>query len=129
MKIASPTHVQFSRKLTEVPLGLGLPSLESIRDELREYCDILLGRADAPTYSPYLGLAEIATAYFARAQEIDMLIHDLERDGHVLRGSDLYKFRTGSLRSFIEMSKRMAELGSRRLTQEQLLQEQRLDAS
>jgi hypothetical protein len=44
-----------------------------------------------------------------------------------MRGSPLYKFRTGELRSFIELSKKCAELGSRRLTQEQLLQQQRFE--
>ena len=38
-----------------------------------------------------------------------------------MRGSPLYKFRTGELRSFLDLSKRAAELGSRRLTQEQLM--------
>jgi hypothetical protein len=44
-----------------------------------------------------------------------------------MRGSALYKFRTGELRSFIELSKRASELGSRRLTQEQLLHDQRFE--
>jgi hypothetical protein len=77
--------------------------------------------------SPYLGLAEAATVYYCRAQEIDALIHAGEREGVIMRGSALYKFRTGELRSFIELSKRAAELGSRRLTQEQLLHDQRFE--
>jgi hypothetical protein len=47
----------------------------------------------------------------------------------VIRGSPYYKFRTGQLRSFIEMAKLMAELGSRRLTQERLLFEARFDTN
>lgn len=129
MKIAHQSHVQFSQSLNEVPIGLGLPDADDVRDELLEYCDVLLGRKPAPINSPYLALGEIATAYYARAQEIDMLIHEAERDGTVMKGSDLYKVRVGALRSFIEMSKRMAELGSRRLTQEQLLTEQRKTGS
>lgn len=78
--------------------------------------------------SPYLDLCEIASAYYARGLELDMLIHNEERARRVIRGHDLYKVRTGALRSFIDMAKRMADLGSRRLTQEQLLQAQRYDA-
>ena len=89
---------------------------------------MLLGRKPSPINSPYLGLAEVATAYYARAQELDMLIHESERNGDVVRGAPHYRIRTGALRSFIEMAKKMAELGSRRLTQEQLLYEARHDA-
>lgn len=124
-EVAHPSHVQFSQSLNEVPVGYGLPDADDVRDELYEYCDVLLGRKPAPVVSPYLLLAEVATAYYARAQEIDMLIHEAEREGIVSKGSDLYKVRVGALRSFIDMSKRMSELGSRRLTQEQLLSDQR----
>ena len=125
---AAPTHVQFGQRLTEVPLDSGLPSPEEITEELLGYCDVLLGRVEPPVDSPYLGLAEIATAYYARACELDMLIHEQERLGTVIRGHDLYRVRTGGLRSFLEMSKKMSDLGSRRLTQEQLLFQQRHDA-
>lgn len=126
--VRAPSHVQFSQKLTEVPLGIGLPTPDEIKDELLAYCDVLLGRTDPPVDSPYLGLAEIATSYYARACELDMLIHEKERTHQVVRGTDYYRLRTGALRSFLEMSKKMADLGSRRLTQEQLLFQQRLDA-
>lgn len=116
-----PVHVQFGQKLTDVPLGVDLPTPDEIKDELLGYCDVLLGRVTPPVDSPYLGLAEVATAYFARACELDMLIHEQERTGHVIRGSAYYRLRTGALRSFMEMSKKMADLGSRRLTQEQVL--------
>lgn len=56
-----------------------------------------------------------------------MLIHEVERSGDIQRGHPLYRIRTGALRSFIEMAKRMSDLGSRRLTQEQLLYQQRRD--
>lgn len=130
MKIlrAEQSHVQFGSYLTEVPLGSELPSAQEIEDELTEYCDVLLGRVPPPVQSPYLDLCEVATAYLARALELDMLIHNEERRRVVVRGHDLYKVRTGSLRSFIDMAKRMADLGSRRLTQERLLQDQRYDA-
>jgi hypothetical protein len=127
-EVIAPTHAQFGQKLTEVPVGTDLPSPDELRDELLGYCDILLGRVAPPVESPYLGLAEIATAYYARACEMDMLIHEEERAGRVIRGHSLYRFRTGALRSFLEMSKKMADLGSRRLTQEQVLMEARYDS-
>ena len=128
IKTASPTHVHFSQKLIEVPVGHGLPSVEELKAELDGYWDVLLGREEPPIMSPYLSLAEVATAYFARALEISYLIHCAEREGEVKRGSEYYKFRTGEVRDFVDMAKRVSELGSRRLTQEQLLTEQRLDA-
>ncbi len=125
--IAAPSHVQFGTKLCEVPVGMGLPDLDALRDELLSYVDVLLGRDEPPVNSPYLDLMEIATAYYARALEIEMLIHEAEQKQIVVKGSPHYRFRTGQLRSFIEMSKKMADLGSRRLTQETLLNSQRYD--
>lgn len=127
-RVGAASHVQLGTKLSEVPVDSRLPTPAEIEDELLAYVDVLLGRVASPVSSPYLGLAEVASAYYARAQELDMLIHMEERIGSVGRGHPLYKVRTGALRSFIEMSKRMAELGSRRLTQEQLLHDMRLDS-
>lgn len=62
--------------------------------------------------------------YFARASEMTMLIQAAEREGRVLKGTPMYHFRTGELRTFLELAKRAADLGSRRLTQEQLTFEQ-----
>jgi hypothetical protein len=121
----SSRDVQFAQTLTQVTLGLGLGDVNELRDELLEYADVLLGREQPPIDSPYLNLAEVATAYYCRAREIEMLIFEAEREGAVLRGMPLYRFRNGALGSFIELSKKMADLGSRRLTQEQLLQAMR----
>ena len=127
VKVKAPDHVQFGHRLTSVPTPAGLPDADEIEEELLGYCHVLLGREEAPVSSPYLALAEIATAYYARAQELNMLIHMGEREGSIKRGSPLYRVRVGALRDFLEMSKEMASLGSRRLTQEQLLAQQRLD--
>ena len=78
-------------------------------------------------HSPYLSMAEIAAAYHARAREIEMLIHMGEDAKEIRRGDPYYRFRTGTLRSFIELSRKMYDLGSRRLTQEDLLSRQRID--
>lgn len=120
-------NVQFGRTLISVKLGLGLPDVELIKEELLGYTDILLGRVPSPIESPYLSLQEVATAFHSRAREIEMLIYMGEQEGAILRGSPLYKLRTGTLQSFIEMSKRLADLGSRRMSQEELLYRQRLE--
>lgn len=96
-------------------------------DEFLGYASVLAGREEPPIQSPYLQLAEVAAAYHTRAREIEMLIHIGEQDGSIVKGSQLYKFRTGTLNSFIEMCRRLYDLGSRRLTQEALVTQQRLE--
>lgn len=128
--VVAPSNKVFSHRLTDVEVLEGLPPVEELHDELLGYTDVILGRADPPIEINgfYLDLMEVAAAYYARAKEIDMLIHWEEQNRRVIRGSAYYKFRTGQLRSFIEMAKMMAELGSRRLSQERLLYEQRFDS-
>lgn len=121
-------HTQFGHRLTEVPVPEGLPDPETIQDELLYYCAVLLGHQEPPVTSPYLDLCEIATSYFGRACDLEMRILWEEQNNRVIRGHPLYKLRTGQLRTFMEMAKKMADLGSRRLTQEQLLHEQRYDS-
>lgn len=96
-------------------------------DEITEYCHVLLGRVEPPAQSPYLQLAEIAAAYHARGREIEMLIYLGEQNGSIVRGDRYYKFRTGPLNSFLEMSKRLYDLGSRRLSQEIQISRERID--
>ena len=118
---ADVKDVQFSRTLSDVRVGLGLAPIDELKAELQEYVDVLLGRLPSPIESPYLALCEVATSYYGRALEMDMLILEGERLGEIEKGSGYYRFRVGILRDFIELSKRAAELGSRRLTQEQVL--------
>lgn len=109
-------------KLRAVRVGEGLPSLPVMMEELQDMTDVLLGRkAAAENFTTTMALMEVADAYFARASEMTMLLHEKERTGQILKGSAHYKFRTGELRDFMEMAKRAADLGSRRLTEEQLL--------
>lgn len=91
-----------------------------MRIELQEMTDVLLGREQPPIDAGILTLMEVAEAYHARAREMEMQLHEAESDGHVLKDSKHYRFRTGQLRSFIELSKRAMELGSRRLTAAQV---------
>jgi len=122
---STPKDVQFGKTLSSVGVEMGLDSVEHLWAELQGYVDILLGREPSPIDSPYLAMMEVATAYYARAQEMDMRIHAAEREGLVHRGSPLYKFRTGELKAFIELARKCADLGSRRLTQEALLADAR----
>jgi len=107
-------------KLRAVPLGTGVPNLTNLVEELQDMTDILLGREEPPIDAGHLTLMEVADAYFARASEITLLLQRAEREGQVTKGSAHYRFRTGELRTFMEMARRAAELGSRRLTEEQL---------
>lgn len=119
---------RFSQRLTDVPVLEGLGSVDDLKDELLGYCDVLLGRVDPPTDHGVMSLMEVADAYHARALEMEMRIHEQERTGNIIKGSDYYRFRTGALRSFIAMSKAAAEKGSRRLTHEQLLANMQRDS-
>lgn len=110
-------------RLRAVPLGEGVPPISSMVEELQDMTDVLLGREQPPIDAGHLTLMEVADAYFARASEMTMLLQQAEREGTVTKGSAHYKFRTGELRTFLELARRASELGSRRLTEEQLLWE------
>jgi hypothetical protein len=120
--------VQFGRRLMDIELEIGLPNVNDLSDEIQHMTNVILGRLESPLESPYLALAEVATAYYCRAQEIDMLIHKGNREGVIMNGSPLDLFRVRELRAFIEIAKKAAELGSRRLTQEQLMEQQRFES-
>lgn len=90
--------------------------IEDLRDEVYEYLDVLMGREPMPIDNGILTLMEVADAYYSRAKEIEMMILAGENDGDIAKGSNLYKFRTGELRSFIDIAKARTELGSRRVT-------------
>lgn len=98
-----------------------------IADELEEYTGVLMGYQPPPSDNGVMTLMEVSTAYYARGQEINMRILRLEREGRVRKGSKLNKLRTGELRAFLELTKRVADLGSRRLTQASLVHDMRHD--
>lgn len=106
--------------LRAIRLGEGLPSIPQMQSELQDMTDVLLGRTAPDVDMGTITLMETADAFFARASEMTMLIQGLERTGQITKGSAHYHFRTGELRTFIEMAKRAADLGSRRITEEQL---------
>ena len=123
-KMAAPQiakrPVKKPKTLRDVPIGRYLPSVPEMEMELAEMIDVLLGREEPPIDSGVLTLQEVADAYFARGMELTIMIQGLERAGELGRGDEMYKFRTGELRSFVELAKRAGDLGSRRLTAEQL---------
>lgn len=110
-----------SKRLRAFYVGEGVPAIPEMVDELQNMTDVLLGRLDPPgVQNPMLQMMEVADAYYARASEITRLLQQAEREGRITRGSAHYKFRTGELRTFMEMAKQAADLGSRRLTAESL---------
>lgn len=113
-------------KLRAVPLGSGVPPITSMVEELQDMTDVLLGRDEPPIDAGHLTLMEVSDAYFARASEMTMLLQQAEREGTITKGSAHYKFRTGELRTFMELARRASELGSRRLTEEQLMWEMQM---
>lgn len=123
------TPLPVARTVRDVQVGLGLPDLADLVTEVKGYWDVLLGRSSPPIEAGDLTLMEIANAYLSRALEIDSLIHEAEREGGVFKGSQYYRFRTGELRDFIEVSKRAQELGSRRLTQARLEHDMEVEGS
>lgn len=110
-------------KLRRFDVNAGLPPLTLLASELQDMMDVLLGRVEPPIDVGVLTLMEVADAYYARAGEIAMLILEKERIGDLPRSSKYIKFRTGELRTFLEVAKRCADLGSRRITAKQLQME------
>lgn len=67
-------------------------------------------------------------AYYSRAQELDALIHEGEMSKAIKKTDIYYKVRVGPLRAFIDAARKHCDLGSRRLSQEDLISRQRYDA-
>lgn len=118
----------FAQKLNDVPVGVNLPTADEITEELFGYTDVILGRVSAPVDKGVMTRMEVALAYLARASELDMLIHEQERLGNIVKGSAHYQVRTGALRRFLEMSKVVVQAGSRELTHEMHLYKMQTDA-
>lgn len=98
----------------------GLPTVPEMQIEIQDMMDVLLGREESPVGTGINALMECADMYFARASELTTLILAAEREGAISTTSQTSKFRKGELRTFMEMAKRASDLGSRRITVEQL---------
>lgn len=77
---------------------------------------MLLGREPLPIQNGVMSLMESAVVMYGRASEVYAAIQQAEQEGVVMTGSGTYHFRTGELRTFMEMAKRFIDLGSRRVT-------------
>ena len=103
----------------------GGSTLRAWQIELDEYREVLVGRVPPPINNGIMTMMEVADAYLARAREMEGLLHSWEAAGTVIKGSSQYRFRTGELRSFIEMARSAVELGSRRVTAAKMEYDQR----
>ena len=111
-------------KVRQFRLGSGLPTPKEIRRELADYRDVLMGRKEPPLERGVATLMEIANGYFSRTCEIEQLILEAKAEGWLPKNKEYETLRTQEIRSFKEMSKAATELGSRRITWENLRFEQ-----
>lgn len=113
-------------RVRTLKLGVGASEAVKLAAELEDMRDVLLGREDIPEgiHPGPLALLEVAEAYFGRACDIEQIILKKEREGTIAADGALSRFRKGELRSFKEMAKSAADLGSRRLTATSLRLEQ-----
>ena len=97
-----------------------------MRNEIDDMTSVLMGRSEPPVQAQRTdSLYEVANAYYSRGMELTMILQRLEADGVVMRGTKMYKFRTGELRTFVELAQRAAELGSRRISVAEMEYKQR----
>jgi hypothetical protein len=121
------TH-NYKGRVREFQLGSGLPSTKDILTELEGYRDVLFGREDPPLDKGVMTLMEVAEGYFSRACELEQLIYEAVRDGRLVgKEKAVYnQVRTQNIRSFKELAKSATELGSRRITFENLRVQQEM---
>lgn len=114
--------------MTEVPVLAGLGTVDEIMEEFQGMTDVILGRKKPPVDNGVMTRHEVCLAYHARVTEIEILIHEWERKGKVIKGSEYYNLRTKQVRSMLEMLKTQVQAGSRALTHEQFLYQMQTDA-
>jgi hypothetical protein len=97
--------------------GGDLPGLALLKSEVMDMWDVLLGNRPPPINSTRTdAMMETADAYFARASYITAMIQRAEQEGKLKRGDAYVSFRSGELRTFMDVAKRSADMGSRRVT-------------
>ena len=102
--------------MQKFPLKKGLSGADELHAEINEYINVLMGHINPPITDGVDTLFEVSSTYLARAKEIEIKLLERERNGDVPSGDALKKFRTGELRSFIELCKSAQNQGSRRIT-------------
>lgn len=112
----------YKGKVRSFHINSGLPTPAAILQELSDMRDVLQGREDPPLEMGILTLMETAEGYFSRACALEQEIYTAVRQGKLVgkTKTEYSSIRTQELRSFKEMAKSAAELGSRRLTFENL---------
>lgn len=116
----------YKGRVRQFRLGQGLPEPSEIRDELRGYRDVLMGREDPPLQKGVMTLMEVAEGYFARACEIEQEILEAQQEGRITKTGEYNTLRTQEIRSYKELFKSATELGSRRLTFENVRMQQEM---
>ncbi len=102
--------------MQKFPLKKGLSDATGLHQEIDEYINVLMGHINPPISDGVDTLFEVSSTYLARAKEIEIKLLERERNGSIATGDELKKFRTGELRSFIELCKSAQNQGSRRIT-------------
>lgn len=90
--------------------------LSALQTELDGYMNVVLGRVPPPFDNGVMTLMEFANTVLARLTEIEIAILRAEAEGSIIKGSRIYKFRTGELRTAQELFGKTQDLGSRRVT-------------
>lgn len=121
-----PKPKSYKGKVRQFTLGEGLPSVTAIQEELDGYREVLFGREDPPIDKGVMTLMEVAEGYYSRACEIEQLIYRAIADGVIPKSHPLNSLRTQEIRSFKEMTKSATELGSRRITWENVRTQQEM---
>jgi hypothetical protein len=121
-----PKKRKYKGSVRSFTLGSGLPAPEIIREELRGYRAVLLGHEDPPIEMGIITLMEVAEGYFSRACDIEQQILEAVSEGRLVDKTVYHSLRTQEIRSFKEMAKSATELGSRRITWENLRYQQEM---
>jgi hypothetical protein len=109
-----------ARKTLAIKVPYGLLSVKDLEKEIDEMASVLLGHTPPPIDTGISTMMEVAEGYYARCAELTRLILREESNGTIVKGSPYYKLRTGELRLMLELCSRLANLGSRRITADEL---------
>ena len=102
--------------MQKIVLSKGIGTPKDLQSEIESYINVLLGHEGSPIEEGVETLFELSSAYLARAREIEIKLLERERENSLPPNDQLKRFRTGELRSFIELCKRSQDQGSRRIT-------------
>lgn len=121
VRAPAPTkRPDYKGKLRQFRIPSGLPTPDEIRKEIEHYRDVLHGRAEPPIQKGVMTLMEVAEGYFSRACEMEQMIYQGKAEGWLPKNMGYEQLRTQEIRSFKELAKAATDLGSRRITFENL---------